>query len=172
MKLCDEETTSGGKIHLFSQHWHDTRDLFLCIKTWRIGDGLKIYCHLVVHSCHDVLELQLLSVLADHFAQRLHEPGAARGVPPRVVAWREMRDGRYRYSEKGDNTRVKGFPSECVWVFTWGCGEGVEVVSFHGDPDRTIVYTVRLNPSIQVSASASLLHVHTNTTGTGYRSHT
>lgn len=39
---------------------------------------------------------------------------------------------------------------------TWGCGEGIEEVSFHRDPSCVIVYAISLNARIQFSASASL----------------
>ncbi len=49
-------------------------------------------------------------------------------------------------------------------MLTWGCGEGIEEVSFHRDLGSAIVSTVCFNACIQISASASLHNVHTNKT--------
>lgn len=58
----------------------------------RVRHRLKLYCHLVVDTRHDVLELQMARVFAYHVTQRLDEPGSARRVSPRVVACRRRRD--------------------------------------------------------------------------------
>lgn len=110
----EEEETSRREIHLFSQHWHDARDLFLGIKTWRIGHRLELHRHLVVHPCHDVLELQLFSVLADHIAQWLDEPGPGHGIPPRVVACRQEWWNVKAHQHNVYKRRQK--KETCVWM--------------------------------------------------------
>lgn len=160
--MSSDVETSRRKIHLFGQHWHYAWDLFLCIEAWWIGDRLKLYCHLVVHSGQDVLELQFLSIFADHFTQGLHEPGPARGVPPWVVAYRHMRERRWinTISNKIMMSIRKGM-CLCVWVITWGGGEGIQEVSFHRDPSSAILSAVCFNACIQLGASAGLMWPHT-----------
>lgn len=98
--------TSRAKIHLFGEHWHNTRDLFLCVEARRVWHRLKLYCHLVVDTGHDVLELQFHPVFADHVTQWLDEPGSAHSVSPWVVACRQ-RSGRAK-RESGDFFFFKG----------------------------------------------------------------
>lgn len=92
--------TSRGEIHLFGEHWHNTRNLFLCVEAWRVWHRLKLYCHLVVDTGHDVLELQFLPVFAYHVTQGLDEPGSAHCISPWVVACGQRSDRAKK--ESGD----------------------------------------------------------------------
>lgn len=91
LRSSDIEMTSRWKIHLFGQHRHNAWDLLLCMEKFAVGDRFKLYCHLVVHSCHDVHELQVFPICGHHFAQWLDEPGAWLCISPWVVACRGMR---------------------------------------------------------------------------------
>ena len=78
------------EVEVLDQHggggWH----LLLIILLWIRGAGLEVQRHLVVDARHDLHQLHGAAVFLQHLAQRLDEPRAVGGVPPGVVAWREI----------------------------------------------------------------------------------
>lgn len=81
------------EIELLGQHGDHAGDLLLLAEARVLGPRLEAGGHHVVDARQDLHDLQLLAELVEDVAQRLHEPGAAPGVPPRVVACPEGEGG-------------------------------------------------------------------------------
>lgn len=76
---------SSVEIQFFGQHGDHAGDLLLLTEAGVLGPGLEAGGHHVVDPGQDLHYLQLLAELVEDVAERLNEPGAAPGVPPRVI---------------------------------------------------------------------------------------
>lgn len=57
------------KVEFFCEHRHNAWNLFLCMKSGVMGEGLKFYCYLPVNAREDVHELKLVCIQLQHGAK-------------------------------------------------------------------------------------------------------
>lgn len=79
---------STTEVEFLGEHGHHAGDLLLLMEVWVVRLRLEVPGYPVIHPGKDLHDLQLLAMLVQDGAERLHEPRAPARVPPRVVTFK------------------------------------------------------------------------------------
>lgn len=75
------------KVEFFCEHRHNAWNLFLCMKSGVMGEGLKFCRYLPVNASENVHKLKLVCIQLQHGAKWLDEPGPILWISPGVVTY-------------------------------------------------------------------------------------